>query len=394
MRRLVTIILMTLGFIVLGQNLKILKPEIGISHNFSKKQQVVWQDILDKYSRIETVGFDYKKLSKGDKALIDSLEMGYGPMTQAPGCSWYCGGQMKKVTSESYLKNHGNFNYKPENIHDIDLFTVWIPDTTGGAIGKKINFHFEPLSPRVSKIIVYNGYIKNYELFKSNSRVKTFRLLVNNMPYALLELCDTTSSQTFTIAPQQSKKKNIDLILTFEIIDIYKGTKYTDVAVSEINFDGLDVHCFVAGTEITMADNSTKSIEQIKQGDKVKTYNFRTKKIENTNVTKIINRKHSNLYKLVFKDCEIITTDDHPFWTEKKNWSSLNHLKSNSNYIQNTKIMNLQIGDKVFIPTKNVFTELTTIEKINGEQQTFTIELKKGKNFIANGILVKTEKSK
>lgn len=394
MRRLATIIFLTIGLFVFGQNLKTLKPEIGISHNFSKKQQVVWQNILDTYSKIETVGFDYEKLSKRDKALIDSLEMGYGPMTLGPGCSWYCGGQMTKVTSDSHLNNQGANNYKPENIHDIDLFTAWIPDTIGGVIGKKINFHFEPLSPRVSKIIVYNGYIKNYELFKSNSRVKTFRLLVNDKPYALLELSDTTASQTFTITPQQSKKKNIDLILTFEIVDVYKGTKYSDVAVSEINFDGLDVHCFGAGTKIAMADNSTKSIEQIKQGDKVKTYNFTTKKLETTYVTKIINRKHSNLYKLVFKDCEIISTDDHPFWTEKKKWSSLNHLKSNSNYEQKTKIKNLKIGDKVFIPTKNIFTELTTIEKINGEQETFTLELTTGDNFVANGLLVKTEKTK
>ncbi len=28
-----------------------------------------------------------------------------------------------------------------------------------------------------------------------------------------------------------------DLVLTFEILEIYKGDKYTEVAVSEINFD-------------------------------------------------------------------------------------------------------------------------------------------------------------
>ena len=35
-----------------------------------------------------------------------------------------------------------------------------------------------------------------------------------------------------------------------------------DVAISEINFDGPDVHCFVKGTQITMADGTTKPIEQ------------------------------------------------------------------------------------------------------------------------------------
>jgi hypothetical protein len=394
MRRLATITFLTIGLFVFGQNLKTIRPEIGSSNNFSKKQQVVWQNILDKYSKINSGDLGYEELSKSDKALIDSLEMGYGPLTEGPGCSWYCGGEMYKVSSNSYLSNQGSINYKPDNIHDFDLFTSWIPDTAGGVIGKKINFHFKPLSPRVNKIIVYNGYLKNYELFKSNSRVKTFRLLVNSKPYALLELRDTTASQIFTIAPLQSKEKKKDLILTLEIIEIYKGSKYSDVAISEINFDGLDVHCFGAGTLIAMADNSTRPIEQIKKGDKVKTYNFQTKKSANAYVTKTINRKHTNLFKLVFKDREIISTDDHPFWSEKKKWASLNPQKSNSNYEQTKEISKLQIGDKVFIPSENIFTELNSIEKLNSGLQTYTIELRTSDNFIANGLLVKTEKTK
>jgi Ataxin-1 and HBP1 module (AXH) len=394
MRRLATIILLTIRIIVFGQNLQTIRPEIGSVNNFSKKQQVIWQNILDKYSKINSGDIDYEKLSIRDKALIDSLELGYGPMTQGPGCSWYCGGEMYKVTSNSYLSNQGSINYKPENIHDFDLFTAWVPDTTGGIIGKKINFHFKPLSPRVNKIIVYNGYLKNYELFKSNSRVKTLRMLINRKPYALLKLSDTTASQTFTIRPLQSREKKKDLIVTLEILEVYKGSKYSDVAISEINFDGLDVHCFGAGTKISMADSSTKPIEQIKQGDIVKTYNFQTKKQVNAYVAKIINRKHTNLFKLVFKDGEIISTDDHPFWTEKNKWASLNPQKSNSNYEQTKEITQLQIGDKVFIPSEIIYTELTSIEKLNGIQQTYTIELKTSDNFIANGLLVKTEKAK
>ena len=218
--------------------------------------------------------------------------------------------------------------------------------------------------------------------------------MVNSKPYAILELSDTTASQTFKTVPLQSKNRKKDLILTFEIIDIYKGTKNSVVAVSEINFDGLDVHCFGAGTKITMADNSTKTIEQIKKGDKVKTYNFSTKKLENVYVTKTINSIHSNLFKLVFKDCEIITTDDHPFWTEKKQWSSLNSQKSNSNYEQMKEVMDLQIGDKVFIPAKNIFTELISIDKLKTGEQTYTIEMKTRDNYIANGLLVKAEKAK
>lgn len=237
------VLLLIIGFNELyAQTPKRIKPEIGISFNFSKKEQLIWQNALEQYSKLVSGDIDETTLSIKDKNRIDSLEQGYGPMTQGMDCSWYCGGQMYKVTSNSYLKEQGNINYKPSNVHDFDLFTAWVPDTLNGVIGKKINFHFKPLSPRVNEIIIYNGYIKNRELFESNARVKKFKLYINKVLYAVLELDDTTASQSFKIDAVQSKEKNKDLVLTLEIIEIYKGTKYADVAVSEINFNGIDVH--------------------------------------------------------------------------------------------------------------------------------------------------------
>ena len=225
-----------------GQSLKTIGPTIGVPIIYSNEEQTLWQSILDKYSKINSGDLRYDTLNVTEKALIDSLEMGDGPLTEGPGCSWYCGGQMYRVTSNSYLTEHGKISYKPENIHDFDLMTAWVPNAKNGVIGKKINFHFKPLSPRVNKIMIYNGYIKNYSLFKANSRVKKFKLYINGVPYANLLLADTSAPQSFEIDPVQSKNKKKDLILTFEIVEIYKGDKYLDVAVSEINFSGLDVH--------------------------------------------------------------------------------------------------------------------------------------------------------
>src|SRR5690606_14949921 len=213
-----TTIFTTLSF---GQTLKTIKPTIGAPNNYSRQKQALWQTTIDKYAKINSGDLDYEKLSSKDKILIDSLEMGYGPMTGGPGCSWYCGGQLYKVTSGSCLKGQGNITYKPDNIHDFDLFTDWVPDTTDGVTGKKINFHFRPLSPRVNEIMIYNGYIKNTDLFNANARVKKFKLYINNVFYAILELADTTALQSFEITPIQSKDKSKDLILTFEIIEVY-----------------------------------------------------------------------------------------------------------------------------------------------------------------------------
>ncbi|MBF6596612.1 MAG: hypothetical protein ITF98_00075 [Fermentimonas sp.] len=371
-----------------------IQPTISYSNEYTKADQTVWQKALDQLSKINSGDIDYEKLSKKDRIMVDSLEMGYGPMTQGAGCSWYCGGGPYKITSSSYLKHEGKITYLPDNIHDFDLFTAWVPDNSNGVIGKKINFHFKPFSPRINEIIIWNGYIKNSELWKANSRVAKFKMLVNGKPTAILELKDVNKTLSFKINPIQSTDSTKDLILTLEILEVYKGTKYDDVAVSEINFDGLDVHCFVAGIQITMADNSTKNIEQIAKGDFVMTFDNTTNKLVKTQVSELIQARHSNLIKLKFSDREIITTDDHPFWTADKNWASLNPTKSNNNYDQDTDVKQLVVGDKIFVASENKFIDVIDIEKIADEQITFTLELTTGNNFIANGLLVKTEKPK
>lgn len=389
-----TTFVLTLGLSVSGQNLPTIQATVHASNDYNKSDKAVWQKALDQYAKINSGDTKYDFLSEPDKKMIDSLEMGYGPMTQGVGCSWYCGGGPYKITSSSYLKDEGKITYLPDNIHDFDLFTAWVPDNSNGSIGKKINFHFKPFVPRVNEIIIWNGYIKNNDLWKANSRVAKFKMIVNGKPTAILELKDVNNTQSFKINPIQSTDSTRDLILTLEILEVYKGTKYDDVAVSEINFDGLDVHCFAAGTKITMADNSTKNIEQITKDDWVLTFDYTTNKLTKTQVSELIKARHSNLLKLKFSDREIITTDDHPFWTADKKWASINPNKSNNNYEQDTDIKQLAIGDKVFVASENKFINLIDIEKIVDEQITFTLELTTGNNFIANGLLVKTERLK
>jgi hypothetical protein len=391
MRTTIVVTILTLGQLAVGQTIKTIKPELGGNNDYSKTEGIVWQKALDQYSKINSGDLDYEKLNEPDRKMIDSLETIDGPMTQGVGCSWYCGGGPYKITSSSYLKEQDKSTYLPDNLHDFDLFTAWVPDSKTGVIGKKVNFHFKPFSPRVNEVIIYNGYIKNKELWQANSRAKKLKLYINNKPYANLELQDLTASQSFKIDPIQSTDSTKDLVLTFEVIEIYKGTKYDDLAISEINFDGLDVHCFAAGTRILMADKTEKNIERIKSGDSVLTFDKETNQLLKTAVSNLIITRHSNLVKLTFDDREIIVTDDHPFFTENKQWSSVSPDKSNSSYLQDKFVTQLSINDNIFVPSGNKFIRLKNIERIAGEQLTYTIETTKGDSFIANGLLVKTE---
>ena len=224
-----------------GQVNLTLKPTLGNDNKYSNTEYRYWKKAIDSLSlsNDNENDIEYFKMSELTKKAIDSLEMGYGPMTEGVGCSWYCGGGPYKISSSGILDN--SKNYSDQNIHDFDLLTGWVPKSKNG-IGESISFHFKAKSPRINAIVIYNGYIKTNELWKNNSRAKKIKLKIDNKTIAILELEDTTASQRFEIEPIQSTIENQDLVLTLEILESYEGAKYTDLVISEINFDGLDVH--------------------------------------------------------------------------------------------------------------------------------------------------------
>ncbi len=57
-----------------------------------------------------------------------------------------------------------------------------------------------------------------------------------------LDLNDSRNIQEFNFDPLGRNKDGTDLVLRFEILEVYKGTKYDDTAITEIYFDGIDVH--------------------------------------------------------------------------------------------------------------------------------------------------------
>lgn len=373
-----------------GQSLRTLEPHLGQSNTYSKQEEIVWSRTMDQFIRINSGDLSYDSLSAADKLMIDSLEMSGGPLTETAGCSWYCGGGPYKITSSDYLKDQGKINYRPENLHDFDLLTAWVPDTKGRVTDKKINFHFKPFAPRVNRIIIYNGYIKNTDLWKANARAKTLKLFINQKPYAHLHLEDVTDIQEFVIEPVQSVDSTKDLVLTFEILEVYKGSSSDDLAISEINFDGLDVHCFAAGSKVTMTDGSQKNIESIAKGDKVLSYQPDADQLQDAVVSRLVTSLHSNLVTFKFEDRAITATDDHPFYTED-GWASLSPDKSNGNYLQDNPVGQLQIGDKLRAPGENKILTLINFVRVRGEALTYTIELENGDSFIVNGLVVKTE---
>ncbi len=311
----------------------------------------------------------------------DHLEIG------TIGCSWYCGGGPNKIESSSHLKAQNDLNYVPDNIHDFSLRTAWIEGKNGNGIGESVTYYFDRQSPLVTKLMIYNGYMKTEQTWKNNGRVKTFKLYINSKPYAILNLQDTIAEQIYDIS-QFSDTTGIQS-LTFEILAVYKGEKYEDIAISELIFDGTGVHCFAAGTKVMVNNEESKPIEDLEIGDDILSYNNRTNQFEFDNILAISSVNHHNLYELIFEDIKIKVTDDHPFFYQGLYYSILPNQKYGIETHTLTIGQNISYYDKTNTLKSKKLTGLT---KINSCQQTYTVsKLKQNTLFIANGLIVNTE---
>jgi hypothetical protein len=166
------------------------------------------------------------------------------------GCSWYCGAWPKSIKTSSSLKSQNGNTYKSKNIHDLNYKNAWVEGVDGNGIGEFIEYTFSGESPRITDIFIVNGYVKNEQVWKNNARVKKLKLYINNQAYAILNLKDSRSEQRFKVEPigngdrtnKAELKLKPDWKLKFEVLEVYPETKFQDLAISEIYFDGIDVH--------------------------------------------------------------------------------------------------------------------------------------------------------
>jgi len=188
-------------------------------------------------------------LTVSEKKEIDILLNEYGEEVESVwdiignGCSWYCGGGNYNIISSSKLKSQNKNNiHSAKSANDLSYKTAWLAGRHDNGIGEFIEYHFKNESPRVTSIIISNGYQKSELEWQDNNRVKSLILYVNEIEYGILNLEDSKTDQKFQIGTFGQNPDGTDLILRFEILDIYKGDKYSNTAITEIYFDGIDVH--------------------------------------------------------------------------------------------------------------------------------------------------------
>lgn len=189
-----------------------------------------WNELCDKFD-VDEGEYDEKKF--GDLTVYTDF--------YSSNCSWYCAGDVKKITASSCLPPYKSFTYNPANAHDFNHESVWA--TKGKGVGEYLLYTFEGRNPRITTVKILNGHVKSEAAWRANSRVKKMRIWFNENPYLILELEDSRTLQIFdvgTLGYNDTTKP--DWTLKFEILEVYPGAKFDDTVIAELYFDGIDVH--------------------------------------------------------------------------------------------------------------------------------------------------------
>lgn len=200
------------------------------------------------------------------------------------------------------------------------------------------------------------------------------------------------------IAGLPSKFKNLDTITNEHGRD-YVAPSWNGITCAETTFfgmcittwsnDGSCISCLSPETKITMADNTTKAIKDLKMGDTVKAPYGQTAVID-----EVVNIKWPKLELYNINDGQLRLTADHPIMTTN-GWRAINYdaRKDDSSYKRYgmATVAELKIGD--VIVTENGDIPVTRImpDPVIKDGETFNLKLRDNiKAFYANGILVKS----
>jgi len=139
--------------------------------------------------------------------------------------------------------------------------------------------------------------------------------------------------------------------------------------------------CFPTGTEILMADDGNKNIEDVEVGDLVMSWDFDNNEKSEGLVVGLWNGEHDDLY--IIND-EIEVTSEHPFYSQK-GWKSIEPKKTKEKH--NWDMEKLEIGD--YLMNKDgKFVEVFDISPNFGNVMTYNLRIMDYENYFVEGILV------
>ena len=264
MRKTVIFIFIFTASLLYSKETPLIKAKAGYIINFGKESEEVFnkmqklnnkdsadytkseEEFYNKYGMNSKYGNFYSDIKKEIWEVIgeDEANVKYEPVPY-------------KIKASSCLDN--DKEYSAEKLYDNSFKTAWAEGAKGYGIGeyfeysinnykynKKYDFFDEKeeynlMIPVIYEIHLFNGYVKNEKVWRENSRVKKLRMYVDGKLYGVIELMDITSQQIIILPVPIDYKKiktkkqyKDDLIIRFEIEEVYEGTKYKDSCITEL----------------------------------------------------------------------------------------------------------------------------------------------------------------
>ena len=233
---------------------------------------------------------------------------------------------------------------------------------------------------------IYAGTKKMFLVYDSGSNATIYKFAADIDP-ASDYLYDVSAS----IFPITANNMFVLDDETFKLVEIDVETTDTYLISGSNHYNAIithNIYCFVAGTEITLSDNSTKNIEDIKIGDEILSYNETTLVIEPKKVIGLKQPIHNDLVKYSLENGTSITcTFDHPFYVNDMELASFSPKLTNERYTLNTEVKQIKLDDGVYNNKmeKVLIKSIDVVDQIN--TQTYIFEVEDNNNFYANGIL-------
>ena len=156
------------------------------------------------------------------------------------GCSLGCAVSWD-LRASSRLEDDGAIGYGVAMLDDGRLETAWVEGVEGHGVGERVTFEFprayfeenfdDTVSIPFHGLMIVNGYAKNRTTFRKNGRVKRARLYDGDRPVLEIELLDFYGVQEVSFP---SFMISADSEVSFEILEVYPGSEYDDVAITEL----------------------------------------------------------------------------------------------------------------------------------------------------------------
>lgn len=196
-----------------------------------------------------------------------------------------------KVTTTSTLAP--DVAYDVSHLFDGKLNTAWVEGEKDLGLGQSILLEF-PQQVVIDKLQIWNGYQRSPHHFKTNSSLKDFSFGLPVAPKTYT-LRDTPAGQSIKLS-----SKILSNQFQFRIIGGYQGSKYSDLAISEMVLYNDDDKAMIV---------QTNAAEKFRQ--------FYQNKAKNTPLAEVLNRRIFNTFNFKYEplvsEHSIILHDDGTF---------------------------------------------------------------------------------